>query len=295
MIDGGRAPGGAPGMGGVPPAFRMATSFQPLYSVHSASLAGYEALARPVTAAGEPIGPAAYFAAHSGFELPRIDRECRRAHLSRFVTLDDGAGFLYLNIHPRALLADAIADLRSELALHGLAPARVCIEVLEEDSGDEGLLAEAVAACRHAGIRVAMDDFGIARSNFDRVAALAPDFVKIDRSLLNEAVGCAKARRLLPSVVRLLHEAGTQVVVEGIEEAPEALCAIEAGADFVQGYYFGVPRPSLVQDPMAVDLICRLKRLRTVCEAEPADCSAETVAGCIGKLLAAGRAMGTAG
>ena len=46
---------------------------------------------------------------------------------------------------------------------------------------------------------------------------------------------------------------------------------------------------------MAVDLICRLKRLRTVCEAEPADCSPETVAGCIGKLLAAGRAMGTAG
>jgi len=70
---------------------------------------------------------------------------------------------------------------------------------------------------------------------------------------------------------------------------------IEAGADFVQGYYFGVPRPSLVQDPMAVDLICRLKRLRTVCEAEPGDCSPETVAGCIGKLLAAGRAMGAAG
>lgn len=295
MAEGGRAPFDAPGMAGMPPAWRVATSFQPIFSVHSAALAGHEALARPVSAAGEPIAPVAFFAAYFEGELPRIDRECRRAHLSRYASLNEGTGLLYLNVHPRALLADASVDLRAELALHGLAPARVCIEILEDESGDEDLLAEAVAVCRATGIRVAMDDFGVARSNFDRVVALAPDFVKIDRSLLNEAVGCTKARRLLPSVVRLLHDAGTQVIVEGIEEAPEALCAIEAGADFVQGYYFGVPRPSLAIDPMVVDLLCKLKKLRSSCDREPADCDADTAGSCLARLVAAGRALGAAG
>lgn len=281
-------------MGGVPPAWRVTSSFQPLFSVHSASLAGYEALARPVSEAGEPILPADFFASHREADLPRLDRACRRAHLSRFASLDEGAGFLYLNVHPRALLADGGIDLPGELALHGLAPARVFIEILEDESGDEGLLAEAVALCRATGVRIAMDDFGIARSNFDRVVALAPDLVKIDRSLLNEAVGCAKARRLLPSVVKLLHEAGTQVVVEGIEEAPEALCAIEAGADFLQGFYLGAPRPSLALDPIATGLIRKLKDLAGSCEGELSGCDAQAASSCLARLLVAGRALGAA-
>ena len=281
-------------MAGMPPAWRVTSSFQPLFSVHSATLAGYEALARPVNAAGEPIRPADFFAAHAEADLARLDRECRRTHLSRFASLDEGAGHLYLNVHPRSLLADSGIDLRAELALHGLAPARVCLEILEDESGDEGLLAEAVALCRTTGIRVAMDDFGIARSNFDRVVALAPDLVKIDRSLLNEAVGCTKARRLLPSVVKLLHDAGTQVAVEGIEEAPEALCAIEAGADFLQGFYLGTPRPSLALDPIATDLIRRLKRLAGSCEGEPSGCDADAASSCLARLLVAGRSLGAA-
>lgn len=288
------APAGAPGMAGMRPAWRIGTSFQPLFGVHSAALAGYEALARPVNPVGEAVAPADYFASHAGADLTRVDRECRRAHLSRFAALDDGVGFLYLNVHPRALLADVATDLRGEFARHGIAPARVCLEILEDECGDEGLLAEVAIACREAGIRVAMDDFGIARSNFDRLAAVQPDFVKIDRSLLNEAVGCAKARRVLPSVIRMLHDAGTEVVVEGIEEAAEALCAIESGADYLQGHYFGTPRPSLSPDPMATDLICKLKKIAGTCVRDPAGCDDPTANSCLARLLAAGRAMGMA-
>jgi len=93
----------------------------------------------------------------------------------------------------------------------------------------------------------------------------------------------------------VLHDAGAQVVVEGIEEAPEALCAIEAGADFVQGFYFGVPRAALVVDPMATDFICRLKRLRNACELEAQDCGVSNAVACLARLLEVGpRALGAA-
>lgn len=290
MAEVGRGPFGAQGMAGVPPSMRIATSFQPVFSVHSSALAGFEALARPVNRAGEPVAPAGYFASCAAADLARVDRECRRAHLSRFADLDEGRGRLHLNVHPRALVALAALDLRTEISLQGLAPARVCIEVMDDDCGDEGLLAEAMALCRAAGIRVAVDGCGNVRSGVDRVAALAPDYVKIDRARLDES----KSGRILPALVRALHEAGAEVIVEGIEEASEALLAIEAGADFVQGFYFGIPRPALAVDRMVTELICRLKRLRGSREKDPAHDGGSMAAACLDRLLAGAPAMGAA-
>jgi EAL domain-containing protein (putative c-di-GMP-specific phosphodiesterase class I) len=277
-------------MAGMPPALRIATSFQPVFSVHSSALAGFEALARPVNGTGEPVAPAGHFASCAPADLARLDRECRRIHLSRFADLDEGRGRLHINVHPRALVALAALDLRTEIALHGLAPARVCIEIMDDECGDEGLLAEAVSLCRATGIRVAVEGCGIARSGIERVTALAPDYVKIDRARLDES----KAGRFLPAFVRALHEGRTEVIVEGIEEASQALHAIEAGADFVQGFYFGTPRPTLAVDRMATDLICRLKRLRSTCGTEPDHSAGSMAAACLGRLLAGAPAMGTA-
>jgi EAL domain-containing protein (putative c-di-GMP-specific phosphodiesterase class I) len=241
----------------------LGTGFQPIYAARDGTLAGHEALIRAVDAAGLPVSPAAFFSAAQPGEIVGLDRACRRVHLAQFASQDAGDAPLHLNVHPLAALEDARArfDLRLELGLHGIRPARVCVEILEGECGDEDRLAEAVAAYRAVGLRIAMDDFGFERSNFDRVAALRPDFVKIDRLLLSRAVGPAGARRLLPSLVRLLHEADTQVIVEGIEDASEALFAIETGADFLQGYYFGPPRPTLAADPLPSRLMAGLRRV----------------------------------
>ena len=240
----------------------LGTGFQPIYAVRDGALAGHEALIRAVDAAGQPVSPATFFASARPGEIAGLDRACRRVHLAQFASHDSGGVPLHLNVHPLAALDDARArfDLRLELGLHGIRPARVCVEILEGECGDEDRLAEAVAAYRAVGLRIAMDDFGFERSNFDRVAALSPDYVKIDRLLLGRAVGRAGARRLLPSLVRLLHEAGTQVIVEGIEDAAEALFAVEAGADFLQGYYFGSPRPALAAGTPSSRLMAELRR-----------------------------------
>ena len=241
----------------------LGTGFQPIYAVRDGALAGHEALIRAVDAAGQPVSPATFFGSARPGEIASLDRACRRVHLAQFASLDPGDVPLHLNVHPLAALDDARArfDLRLELGLHGIRPARVCVEILEGECGDEDRLAEAAAAYRAVGLRIAMDDFGFERSNFDRVAALRPDFVKIDRLLLSRAVGRAGARRLLPSLVRLLHESDAQVIVEGIEDAPEALFAVETGADFLQGYYFGSPRPTLAVDPLPPRLMAELKRV----------------------------------
>lgn len=262
MAAGSGTPGGVPGLSGLPPARRVGTNFQPLYSVHAAALAGFEALARPVGAMGEAVGPAQFLALRAEGDIARIDRAWRRAHLARFASLDEGRGALHLNVHPTALGADAAAELREDIAAHALAPSRVCIEILGGDTADEDLLAHVAAACRAIGVRVAIDGFGVARSNVDRLARILPDLAKISRPALEAVAGRDEARRILPSLARLLHEAGSEVAVSGIEDASAAICALEAGADLVQGAYFGIPRAGLTPDPIAIEILCRMKRLR---------------------------------
>ena len=100
-------------------------------------------------------------------------------------------------------------------------------------------------------------------TNFDRIVSLRPEVVKVDRSILTRAVGDdAKARRMLPSIIELLHEAGAQVAIEGIEGAAEALVAIESGADLLQGFHFAAPSANLPDEHLTDGIMAELLRMR---------------------------------
>jgi EAL domain-containing protein (putative c-di-GMP-specific phosphodiesterase class I) len=143
-----------------------------------------------------------------------------------------------------------------------VAPERLCVEILGEDCRDEGLLHEAVCAYREFGAMVAVDDYGVARSNLDRVVALAPDIVKVDRARLASTMGDARIRGFIPGLVGLLQQAGCKVAIDGVETAPQALAAIEAGADFLQGNYFASPAVALADESFSSLMFAELVRVR---------------------------------
>jgi EAL domain-containing protein (putative c-di-GMP-specific phosphodiesterase class I) len=227
---------------------RLATHFQPIYCVRRAKCHGFEALARATDGAGAPLRPDQLFSATRPSRRVLLDWTLRALHLRNFARVDPGERILFLNVHPEAAVDDAKGgrELDELIRYYGLVPKRVCVEILEAGCADEGLLREAVSAYRALGVTIAMDDFGAARSNFDRIVRLRPDIVKIDRSLLSDAViGEDRARRVLAALIELLHEANARVAIEGIENAVEARVALEAKADFLQGFHFGAPRAVL--------------------------------------------------
>ena len=243
----------------------LSTHFQPVFSVRRESCIGYEALIRATAADGAPVTPAALFS--QAFALGRgvqLDWICRAIHLRSFARLDPGDRKLCINVHPEAAVQDSgsaheFADL---IRYYGLVPRRVCVEILEDRCADEPLLRKVVKAYRELGCSIAMDDFGVGGSNIDRIVALRPDVVKMDRSILIDAVGDTHARRVLPALIDLVREAGAQVVVEGVESANEALIAIESGADQVQGNYFSMPSAVLSNESLGAGLMSRLVRIR---------------------------------
>jgi len=108
------------------------------------------------------------------------------------------------------------------------------------------------------GCVIVIDDFGAGYSNFDRIWRLRPNIVKIDREMTRRIGTEARVRHMFSGIVSVLHQAGALVCVEGIETEHEALCALDAGADMVQGHLFARPAAGLVEENSCRDLFARL-------------------------------------
>ena len=68
-----------------------------------------------------------------------------------------------------------------------------------------------------------------------------PLIVKLDRSLLVNAESHARARMLLESLVRMIRESGSLVLLEGVENESQARIALDTEADLLQGFLFARP------------------------------------------------------
>lgn len=221
--------------------------FQPIFSVAHSRTVGFEGLMRPSDPDGNPVAPLNALAMGRDFShILTLDRLASAVHVHNFQHLK-ADGWLFLNMNS-AVFLESVHDrhfLGELLEATGFPPHRVVIEILEQGVLNEVRLGEAVQFFRKQGFLIALDDFGAGHSNFDRVWNLQPDIVKLDRSMTTQAGSNLRIRRMMPVMVSLLHEAGSLVLMEGIETAGEALMAMDADADFVQGYYFGVPAESL--------------------------------------------------
>jgi len=138
----------------------------------------------------------------------------------------------------------------------------VVIEVLEHQIGNEILLDKSIQYYRNLGCLIAIDDFGVGQSNFDRIWRLNPQIVKLDRMVMEQADNSADVRRVLPGFVSLIHQAGSLVLIEGVETEAQAMIALEADVDFVQGYYFARPASEILahkQNEIIADLFEKMR------------------------------------
>ncbi len=124
----------------------------------------------------------------------------------------------------------------------GIAPGRVTAEVTEGAMIDNLHAAgTALAALRAAGCRVALDDFGTGYSSLSYVATLPLDYLKIDRSLTQAAVGDARNRVVLQGVLGIAEGLGLETIAEGVETDAQRLMLAARGCTLYQGFLCAGP------------------------------------------------------
>lgn len=115
----------------------------------------------------------------------------------------------------------------------------------------EGLLLNAEAgvidkllALREAGIQVAIDDFGTGYSALAYLKKFHIDYLKIDKSFVNNLVTNKNDMALSEAIIVLAHKLGLKVIAEGVELEKQCNMLAAAGCDYVQGYLFSRPIPA---------------------------------------------------
>lgn len=123
---------------------------------------------------------------------------------------------------------------------------RIVIELAEsalDDRTDISVLLRELQALRQAGFRIALDDFGVAASNLQRLQEFPVDIVKIDRSLIMRLETSRRQRTTLRSIATMLEELGIAVIVEGVEAPAQAAALKKMGLTVQQGFLHARPMP----------------------------------------------------
>jgi diguanylate cyclase (GGDEF)-like protein len=207
--------------------------FQPLVSLTTGQVAGYEALARfPHPPARRPDE---WFAVAQRVGLgPEL--EARAVSAATEAAGRPAGTFLTFNLSASALMSDAaIAALPYDLS-------QIVIEITENERVSDGeRLAERLKPLRARGARIAVDDAGAGYSGLQQVMRIQPDIIKLDRSLVANVDSDPAKAALIDSFVRFARRTGACVCAEGIE-TPEELKVL-ADLDVTYGQGFGLARP----------------------------------------------------
>ncbi|MDR0269061.1 EAL domain-containing protein [Paenibacillus sp.] len=96
-------------------------------------------------------------------------------------------------------------------------------------------------AYRDHGMKVALDDVGSGYSTMEVMSLLKPDYVKIDRSLIDHCDQDADKKDKILNILDRAAKFDGQVLAEGIERREEFEFCRNSGIHLAQGYLFGKP------------------------------------------------------
>lgn len=105
------------------------------------------------------------------------------------------------------------------------------------------VVSKALLEYRDAGIQVALDDFGTGYSSLSYLTKFDIDYIKIDKSFLDDLSEDSENFALCEAMIVMAHKLGLRVVAEGVE-TPEQLALLkQISCDYAQGYLFARPIP----------------------------------------------------
>lgn len=105
-------------------------------------------------------------------------------------------------------------------------------------------LEQALRLLRYMGFQLALDDFGIGYSSFGQLDRLPLDYLKIDKTFVDQLEIRPQRRAVFGAIVNVAHELGFKVVAEGVETQVQDQHLVEMGCDYVQGYVVSKPLPA---------------------------------------------------
>lgn len=98
-------------------------------------------------------------------------------------------------------------------------------------------------AIKSLGIILSIDDFGTGYSSLNYLKTLPIDYIKIDRSFIQDLETNTKDAAITVAIATLAHNLKMQVVAEGVENQHQVNFLKQQGCQQLQGFLIGKPMP----------------------------------------------------
>lgn len=234
----------------IPPHHEVRPYFQPIISLQSQRIMGYETLGRWIRESGvESLGPFFKDPDISEERQLTIDRHLREQAIERIAAAHDESE-LFINLKPswiyRTYKRTGVLPTIELMKKYQINPSRIVIEITEEEfTGHLQELTWIVELYRELGCTIAIDDVGSGFSNFDRIASLQPKILKVDLNILKKSIVHDGYKAVMQSFSIVSGQIGASLLIEGIETKQELRSALQVGARYVQGFLFSKAEPEL--------------------------------------------------
>ena len=219
---------------------RLYPVFQPIFCNKSGGLVKYECLARLKDDNGDVISPLIFIEIAQMIQMYPMVTEIM-IHKSFKAFQDTGLSFA-VNISLEDIQSSTTQEMIfAAIAYYGVAD-QVTFEILENQALEEDAeIFEFIRKIKNLGAKIAIDDFGSGYANYEHLAKLHADTIKIDGSLIRKLGHDTVAISVVESMLVFAKKLNMKVVAEFVcnEDVYKQVC--KEGIDYSQGFYLSEP------------------------------------------------------
>lgn len=209
----------------------------------------YETLLRLIGPGNEIISPVQFIPVAEQYGLvKKIDLWVVSTLLQKlraYPEFSERVNFISINLSAESLM-DVLfkEELDQLLNLTQIPLSKLCFEVTETGSITDFLtVRDFIEHFKKRGCSFALDDFGTGMASFEYLSQLPVDFLKIDGSFVKQMASDPVMKELVIAMNQIGHITQTKVIAEYVENQELVESLTEIGVDYLQGYFFSVPRP----------------------------------------------------
>ncbi len=229
---------------------RISPVYQPIVSLSTGEIFGYEALSRFDLQRNESDTVSTrdiFQTAYQNGQLWDLERLCRKKALEGARHISHGLK-LFLNVSPNVIHDNQFRSgfTNKYLNKYGISATDVVFELTEHMAIENmDSFKSVLNHYRRQGYETALDDVGAGESGLNTLLALNPTYLKLDMEIIRDIEKHHNKRSLVKAFVQFANTSNTILIAEGIETEKELAVLSELGVDYGQGFYLGRPEAQL--------------------------------------------------